>query len=93
MWGKCERVCYGILLGAETLRGKYPVDTVRTVASICRCGGCGGKHGEVGLQVSHSSWLFLCLFRVCMLESLTLSASCKHCQCPFLLPRKASEAM
>ena len=33
----------GILLGAETLRGKYPVDTVKTVASICRCEGrkCG----------------------------------------------------
>ncbi|KAK9908291.1 hypothetical protein WJX75_005628 [Coccomyxa subellipsoidea] len=26
----------GMLLGAETLRGKYPVDTVRTVLSICR---------------------------------------------------------
>jgi len=26
----------GILLGAETLRGKYPVETVQTVASICR---------------------------------------------------------
>lgn len=26
----------GILLGAETLRGKYPLDAVRTVASICR---------------------------------------------------------
>ena len=36
----------GILLGAETLRGKYPVDTVRTVASICRCGGGGRNCGE-----------------------------------------------
>ena len=26
----------GILLGAETLRGKYPVETIRTVASISR---------------------------------------------------------
>lgn len=26
----------GILLGAETLRGKYPVDTVRTILDICR---------------------------------------------------------
>ena len=25
----------GILLGAETLRGKYPVDTVQTVLAIC----------------------------------------------------------
>ena len=25
-----------MLLGAETLRGKYPLDTVRTVLSICR---------------------------------------------------------
>lgn len=28
----------GIVLGAETLRGSYPVDTVKTVSSICRCG-------------------------------------------------------
>ena len=28
----------GILLGAETLRGKYPVETIKTVSSICRCG-------------------------------------------------------
>ena len=27
----------GILLGAETLRGKYPVETIKTVSSICRC--------------------------------------------------------
>ena len=26
----------GMLLGAETLRGKYPVETVSTVLSICR---------------------------------------------------------
>jgi pyruvate kinase len=26
----------GILLGAETLRGKYPVETVRNMLSICR---------------------------------------------------------
>jgi len=26
----------GMMLGAETLRGKYAVDTVRTVLSICR---------------------------------------------------------
>ena len=26
----------GFLLGAETLRGKYPEATVRTIASICR---------------------------------------------------------
>ena len=26
----------GILLGAETLRGKYPVETIKTVSSICR---------------------------------------------------------
>lgn len=26
----------GILLGAETLRGSYPVQTVQTVLSICR---------------------------------------------------------
>jgi Pyruvate kinase, barrel domain len=26
----------GILLGAETLRGKYPVETVRTILDICR---------------------------------------------------------
>ena len=26
----------GVLLGAETLRGKYPVETVRTVLAICR---------------------------------------------------------
>ena len=26
----------GILLGAETLRGKYPLETVRTVLSICK---------------------------------------------------------
>ncbi len=26
----------GILLGAETLRGKYPVETVNTIASISR---------------------------------------------------------
>ena len=25
----------GILLGAETLRGHYPVQTIRTVLSIC----------------------------------------------------------
>lgn len=25
----------GILLGAETLRGLYPVDTIRTVGRIC----------------------------------------------------------
>ena len=25
----------GILLGAETLRGKYPVETVQTVLAIC----------------------------------------------------------
>ena len=28
----------GILLGAETLRGKYPVETIKTVSSICRQG-------------------------------------------------------
>ena len=26
----------GMLLGAETLRGNYPVETVRTVLAICR---------------------------------------------------------
>ena len=26
----------GMLLGAETLRGGYPVETVRTVLAICR---------------------------------------------------------
>lgn len=26
----------GVLLGAETLRGNYPVETVRTVLAICR---------------------------------------------------------
>jgi hypothetical protein len=26
----------GILLGAETLRGEYPVDSVSTIAQICR---------------------------------------------------------
>lgn len=26
----------GILLGAETLRGKYPVQTVQTILAICR---------------------------------------------------------
>ena len=26
----------GMLLGAETLRGKYPVETLRTVLAICR---------------------------------------------------------
>lgn len=26
----------GILLGAETLRGEYPVDSVATIAQICR---------------------------------------------------------
>jgi hypothetical protein len=28
----------GILLGAETLRGSYPVEAVATIAEICRCG-------------------------------------------------------
>jgi Pyruvate kinase, barrel domain len=39
----------GILLGAETLRGEYPVDAVATIAQICRyallhstCLACGG---------------------------------------------------
>jgi pyruvate kinase len=27
----------GILLGAETLRGSYPVEAVATIAKICRC--------------------------------------------------------
>lgn len=26
----------GILLGAETLRGEYPVEAVATIAQICR---------------------------------------------------------
>mgnify|MGYP001806739417 CR=1 FL=1 len=29
--------CDGILLGAETLRGDYPVESVATIAQICRC--------------------------------------------------------
>lgn len=28
--------CDGILLGAETLRGEYPVESVATIAQICR---------------------------------------------------------
>lgn len=29
----------GILLGAETLRGSYPIEAVATIAQICRWGG------------------------------------------------------
>lgn len=36
----------GILLGAETLRGKYPLDAVRTVASICRAAESVFDHGS-----------------------------------------------
>ena len=39
----------GILLGAETLRGKYPVETIKTVSSICRCEGYWGGGLEVWL--------------------------------------------
>lgn len=28
--------CDGILLGAETLRGDYPIESVGTIAQICR---------------------------------------------------------
>lgn len=46
--GKCERVWDGVLLGAGTLRGRYPVDTAKTVASICMCEGrkCGESLGK-----------------------------------------------
>ena len=45
----------GILLGAETLRGKYPVETIKTVQSICRCVNSGEEN------VTKAD--FHCLFR------------------------------
>lgn len=35
----------GILLGAETLRGSYPVQTIQTVLSICRSAEAVFDHG------------------------------------------------
>lgn len=43
----------GVLLGAETLRGKYPAITVKTVLAICR------QAEEVFDYSGHFEWLTL----------------------------------
>eukprot|EP00798_Chlamydomonas_sp_ICE-L_P008473 gene8473-4834_t len=59
--------CDGIMLGAETLRGKYPVETVQTVASICRAAEAVFGHSShyeylveaawEAVQTQHKTWL------------------------------------
>lgn len=46
----------GILLGAETLRGKYPIETVRTVASIARAAEAVFDHASHYTSLIEAAW-------------------------------------
>ena len=54
----------GVLLGAETLRGHYPVETVRTVLAICRQAELTFDHE------SHFDRMIARAMEVCILEAL-----------------------
>ena len=81
----------GVLLGAETLRGKYPAITVKTVLAICR------QAEEVFDYSGHFEWLTLQgeMVRTCYLYLTQCLQKCKevgcsnstpghclHCLCP-----------
>jgi len=46
----------GILLGAETLRGKYPVEAIQTVASICRAAEAVFDHSSHYTSLIDAAW-------------------------------------
>jgi pyruvate kinase len=75
----------GVLLGAETLRGKYPAITVKTVLAICR------QAEEVFDYSGHYEWLtlqgemvckpycYLCSLHMCQLICVACSIVIFYC--------------
>ena len=61
----------GVLLGAETLRGKYPAITVKTVLAICR------QAEEVFDYAGHYEWLTLQGELVSMCCSCLVTVPCR----------------
>ena len=60
----------GMLLGAETLRGKYPVETVRTVLAICR---------QAELTFDHKAHYDRLMARAMEVDSQSTASEDCHC--------------
>ena len=64
----------GIVLGAETLRGSYPVDTVKTVSSICRF--VWGSKGLVCLCWQGARAVWACFEHAAGVDDVDVSLPC-----------------
>ena len=69
----------GMLLGAETLRGKYPVETVRTVLAICR---------QAELTFDHEAHYDRLMARAMEVDSQSTASEDCHVHVPLALSRE-----